>query len=312
MHHINFSIIIPHKNIPNLLQRCLDSIPRRDDVQIIIVDDNSEREKVDFENFPGIGRNNTEVYFDKTGRGAGHARNVGLSMATGTWLIFADADDFFSKNFDYILDEHLCKYVDVDIVYYDFNAVYSEDTDLGCTLNEHLKLDKFASAKESIRYKHLVPWAKIIRLDLIKHYNCKFDEVRWGNDTYFNMLAGVLAKKVYIDDSILYIQTKRRNSLTSQFCSTNEELSCRIHGTLKASLFAVDYGYQDAISLMYGYITLLFQRSKYLMFMQTISRLKGESLRLCYRHIANGANMRGRLLINILFVLAKILPIKRI
>ena len=36
-----FSIIIPHKNIPSLLQRCLDSIPKRDDVQIIVVDDNS-------------------------------------------------------------------------------------------------------------------------------------------------------------------------------------------------------------------------------------------------------------------------------
>ena len=38
---INYSIIIPHKNIPNLLQRCLDSIPNREDVQIIVVDDNS-------------------------------------------------------------------------------------------------------------------------------------------------------------------------------------------------------------------------------------------------------------------------------
>ena len=45
---INYSIIIPHKNIPDLLQRCLDSIPRREDVQIID-DDNSnaifEKEK---------------------------------------------------------------------------------------------------------------------------------------------------------------------------------------------------------------------------------------------------------------------------
>lgn len=34
-----YSIIIPHKNILKLLQRCLDSIPERDDVQVIIVDD---------------------------------------------------------------------------------------------------------------------------------------------------------------------------------------------------------------------------------------------------------------------------------
>ena len=32
----NYSIIIPHKDIPDLLQRCLDSIPVRDDVEVIV------------------------------------------------------------------------------------------------------------------------------------------------------------------------------------------------------------------------------------------------------------------------------------
>ena len=36
-----YTIIIPHKNIPLLLQRCLDSVPLRNDVQIIVVDDGS-------------------------------------------------------------------------------------------------------------------------------------------------------------------------------------------------------------------------------------------------------------------------------
>lgn len=52
MSNINYSIIIPHKNIPQLLQRCLDSIPIRDDVQVIVVDDNSDTDKVNFDNFP--------------------------------------------------------------------------------------------------------------------------------------------------------------------------------------------------------------------------------------------------------------------
>ena len=42
MKTFNYSIIIPHRNIPQLLQRCIDSIPSRDDLQIIIVDDNSD------------------------------------------------------------------------------------------------------------------------------------------------------------------------------------------------------------------------------------------------------------------------------
>ena len=54
-----YSIIIPHKDIPDLLQRCLDSIPVRDDVEVIVVDDNSNTQKVDFGHFPGLERPNT-------------------------------------------------------------------------------------------------------------------------------------------------------------------------------------------------------------------------------------------------------------
>ena len=49
-----YSVIIPHKNTPELLQRCLASIPKRVDIQVIVVDDNSDLDKVDFYHFPGI------------------------------------------------------------------------------------------------------------------------------------------------------------------------------------------------------------------------------------------------------------------
>ncbi len=88
-----------------MLQRCLDSIPERDDIQTIIVDDNSSPDIVDFDQFPGCHRKNTEVYLTKEGRGAGYARNVGLKHAEGKWLIFSDADDFFADEFSSILDE---------------------------------------------------------------------------------------------------------------------------------------------------------------------------------------------------------------
>ena len=36
-----FSVIIPHYDIPDLLMRCLKSIPVSEDIQVIVVDDNS-------------------------------------------------------------------------------------------------------------------------------------------------------------------------------------------------------------------------------------------------------------------------------
>ncbi len=39
---LNYSFIIPHYNTSDLLQRLIDSIPQREDVEIIVVDDNSD------------------------------------------------------------------------------------------------------------------------------------------------------------------------------------------------------------------------------------------------------------------------------
>lgn len=39
MSQFNYTIIIPHYNIPSLLERCISSIPQRNDIQIIVIDD---------------------------------------------------------------------------------------------------------------------------------------------------------------------------------------------------------------------------------------------------------------------------------
>ena len=65
MNRFKYSIIIPHKNTPALLVRCVASIPKRDDLQIVVVDDNSDPSIVDFDNFP-IKNDDHTVVFDKS------------------------------------------------------------------------------------------------------------------------------------------------------------------------------------------------------------------------------------------------------
>ena len=113
---IIYSIVIPHKNIPYLLKRCLDSIPLRKDIEVIIVDDNSDPSIVDFNKYPGQNRINTHIIFTKEGKGAGYARNIGLKHAKGKWIIFADADDYFTENFTQLLNQYIN--VDADLVYF--------------------------------------------------------------------------------------------------------------------------------------------------------------------------------------------------
>ena len=89
MSTINYSFIIPHKNSVKLLNRCLDSIPQREDIEIIVVDDNSDEK-------PIVKRTVEVVYLTyKESNGAGKARNIGITKAKGRWLLFADCDDYY-------------------------------------------------------------------------------------------------------------------------------------------------------------------------------------------------------------------------
>jgi glycosyltransferase involved in cell wall biosynthesis len=83
----DYSIIIPHKNIPDLLQRCLASAPIRQDVQTIIIDDNSDPAVVDFKNFPGLNRPHTEVIFTRAG-GGGDWGKYRKKMCEGKLVVF--------------------------------------------------------------------------------------------------------------------------------------------------------------------------------------------------------------------------------
>jgi glycosyltransferase involved in cell wall biosynthesis len=219
MNSYNYSIIIPHKNIPDLLQRCLNSIPEREDIQIIIIDDNSDPEIVDFSFFPGQNKKNIEIVYSKKGGGAGFARNLGLQIAKGKWILFSDADDFFNDCLYTVLDE----YIDdpADIVYFKNNSVHNVSNEIlkrGEWLNEFIDIYLINTRKgeKLLRYLFVVPWAKLIRKDLIDKYSIKFEKTRIHEDIVFSYLSGFFANSIKADSRKLYCWVNRENSLSQQ------------------------------------------------------------------------------------------------
>jgi len=254
---INYSIIIPHKNIPELLQRCLASIPRRDDVQIIVVDDNSDLDKVDFDHFPGLGDPFVEVVFTKEGKGAGYARNVGLKKATGKWLLFADADDFYNYCINDILDEYVNS--NADIIYFSFNSLDS------ATYNTTYRLNHFKAyidywffsqdkAKTLLRYKHPSSCGKLIKYSLIEKNDILFDEVSISNDVTFAYLSGYYAEHIYADTRALYCTTVRQGSIRRSKMTLEKKLDA-FYVYSKRYLFYKKKGIQ--ISYEFGFINTL-------------------------------------------------------
>ena len=211
MNKISYTIIIPHKNIPQLLQRCLASIPRRNDIQIIVVDDNSDADKVDFEHFPGLGEQCVEVYFTKEGKGAGYARNIGLKYEKGNWIIFADADDFFDEKAFDILDTHLSS--QYDLIYFSSRSVMSDTLQ---EQNARISATNEAILEKDIqylKYRNYVPWGKLYKRELITQNNIQFDETFASNDAMFSVKCGFYATKISLSSEIIYVSTIRENSL---------------------------------------------------------------------------------------------------
>jgi glycosyltransferase involved in cell wall biosynthesis len=228
----NYSIIIPHKNIPHLLQRCLDTIPERDDTQIVIVDDNSDDTIVDFSNYPGMLRKNTEVYFTKEGKGAGFARNIGLSHALGKYVLFADADDYFNYCIHEILDEYIdC---DTELIFFGVNSVNSdtyrnETRHLAITRYMQTYFQNNKKGLDILRFESSSPVSKMVLRDIITKNNIWFDETRINNDVNFAVKIGYYTETHKVDQRALYCITRRGDSLESEYTSSFKMEHSLIH-----------------------------------------------------------------------------------
>jgi glycosyltransferase involved in cell wall biosynthesis len=211
---INYSIIIPHYNIPDLLVRCLQSIPERDDVQVIVVDDNSSGNENYLRDIPELSRKNVEFYITKDGLGAGHARNIGLQKAKGKWLIFSDADDFFSEDINLILDDY--SNAQEDVIFFNTCSCLSNNIEKRSNRSYDILFKNYEKTGDrrwfSICYPQ--PWGKIIRHQLVIDNSITFQETKANNDLVFAVKTGTLAKTIKVVNHLMYCYTYREGSLS--------------------------------------------------------------------------------------------------
>lgn len=253
----NYSIIIPHRNVPKLLLRLLKSIPCREDIEVIVVDDDSSSDVVNFEEFPGIAVPYVKLIFNKRCGGGGSARNIGLKHATGHWLLFADADDFFNDCLNDVLNQY--KDCDADIVFFKANSVDSDTYQPTCRTNHLNKMiDLHASNPQKseiqLRYVFGEPWGKLIKRKLVIENGISFEETNIHNDTRFSYMVGHYAKQLLVDSRELYCVTSRSNSVSKQL--SDDRILTRIRIFSEAERFYVSHNINVAPVLHYPYSQL--------------------------------------------------------
>lgn len=216
---INYSFIIPHHNGPKQLNRLLDSIPQREDIEIIVVDDNSDEDKK-----PKVARSDVSVVLipKEESKGAGHARNIGLDMAKGKWLLFADSDDYYEKDFISNLDEHINS--DADIVFFSAYVNYDIEHPQENQEQNYIELifqNYLESSKTELDIRRAamaanVPWNKMFKKQFIFDIGAWFEEIPISNDAWFVKYAGSKAAKIEIIKKRLYYYIKYPNNTTNK------------------------------------------------------------------------------------------------
>lgn len=192
---IMYSVIVPWHENNDLLRRALESVPKRDDIECLAIE-------------------------DKDHRGAGYARNQALDKAQGRWLLFLDSDDALAPDaFDQI-DRR--KDDDADFIIFNRTAVKYGTGEFSMRVSDKTQLlsaykDRPKEMDYYCRYCYPEPTGKLVKRELVRRENIRFDETSCANDYMFSVLCGLKARKVAFDEAVIYIVTEREGSVSSNY-----------------------------------------------------------------------------------------------
>ncbi len=253
---IDFTVIIPHRDSIGTLQRLFDSIPVSDKIEVILIDNSST--PVTHEDI-GIKRNYTLLYSEPS-RGAGGARNVGIENAHGKWLLFADADDFYTKDaFDIFYTQFNS---DAELIYFSMDGIYTDTGERSDRGDQYTQLVKdYLCGKKTemdIRLNFSSPCSKMVSHEFVDRHHFRYDEVLASNDVYFSLLTGYHASKIAAVDKITYTATVSKGTLTKR--RDYDVIYARFIVNLRYNKFVKEHNFsQYQRSIMF----FLFQASRF-------------------------------------------------
>ena len=198
------SVIIPVYNMEKYLRECLDSVINQTlkDIEIICVDDGSTDNSLEILKEYAKKDKRLKVFTQKN-KGAGAARNLGLTHATGEYLAFLDGDDYYS--FDFANKMYTkAKEKDLDILIcsaQNYNIKTNTYQTMPWSLNVKMLPENDIFSVNDIKkyifnFSQNWNWNKIFKKSFIDKNNIKFQELYRTNDLLFTNKALVLAKKI--------------------------------------------------------------------------------------------------------------------
>lgn len=221
---VNISVIIPVYNAEDTIERAVNSITihEYEPLEVILVDDGSTDNSGNICDCLASQDDRVKVVHKENG-GVSSARNTGLDIASGEYVMFLDADDavrfdtlqmMYRRGFDMILGGY-AKLQDMSVVESYKPSAEIEYRDVNEVANF---LDRTITRKHS--YLLNSACFKLFRLSIIRDNGIRFDEeLRYGEDKMFVFTFLSYVNKVLTVPDIVYDYILQPESLSSDLIS---------------------------------------------------------------------------------------------
>lgn len=219
MNTMKVSIIMPAYNTAPYLGQALASLQQslKDDYEVWLIDDGSEDDTFHLLRQFADQHPNIHTLTQKNS-GPAHARNVGLTYASGEYIYFMDSDDYIEPDSIDILVQTI-EQDQTDVV---VSGIYEEVP--GTVTEVRYSACQFQSRQEYLQQAvalwdtHLLYTMgnKIYRTSFLRENNICFpEEYVFGEDTRFNMKVFAVAQRISILDKSYYHYVRERPGSTT-------------------------------------------------------------------------------------------------
>lgn len=218
---ILFSIIIPLYNVEKYIRQCLDSIivQTYSGFEVILIDDGSiDKTGVICDEY--VQKDSRFRVIHKANQGVSSARNIGLDVATGVYVMFVDSDDWIEKS-------SLEKIYEVIMVHsYDvlMYKIVKEGKTGSREILQNQAAEKYLTNKQVvdklsmfIKSESVNSPIKVYKNALIKSNGIRFNtKLDIAEDCLFNIQCFLKASSLYVMDDVLYHYMVRENTSLSR------------------------------------------------------------------------------------------------
>lgn len=215
------SIIVPGQNVEAYIGKCLDSLLNQDinssDYEIIVVNDGStDKTKEIVEGY--VSSHSNVILINQQNKGLSGARNSGVKVARGRYVMYIDSDDYIEKN---VLGGLLAQAErdNLDVLRYNYRNIDEDYKVIIPKRNNKLYVDYSSDVTDGFSFlTHRLgyacyAWQFLMKVEIAK--NVLFKEGIYFEDTEWAPRMLNEAKRVASTDVVVYNYMKRTNSITN-------------------------------------------------------------------------------------------------